>query len=75
MNITIQSYGAGVQSRAMLHMTIRGDLPRPDRIIFADTQAEPEDVYRAVTEDQEHAANAGIPFDVVTAGDLSATDQ
>jgi hypothetical protein len=72
---TIQSYGAGVQSRAMLFMAIRGDLPRPDRIVFADTQAEPEAVYQAVQEDRQHAEDEGIPFDIVTYGDLSATDK
>ena len=75
MNVTVQSYGAGVQSRAMLHMSINGDLPKPDRIIFADTQAEPQAVYQAVEEDQEHAKRAGIPFDTVTNGDLNATDK
>jgi hypothetical protein len=71
----IQSYGAGVQSRAMLHMALEGTLPRPDRVVFADTQAEPEAVYTAVKEDQAHADRAGIPFDIVSYGDLSATDK
>jgi hypothetical protein len=71
---TIHSYGAGVQSRALLHMALEGALPRPDRVVFADTQAEPEAVYAAVTEDKEHAERAGIPFDIITNGDLSATD-
>ena len=75
MTGTIQSYGAGVQSRAMLHMAINGELAKPDRIVFSDTQAEPESVYQAVEEDKKHAENAGIPFDIVTYGDLSATDQ
>jgi hypothetical protein len=67
----VQSYGGGVQSRAMLHMSLEGLLPRPDRVVFADTMAEPEDVYRVPREDAEHAERAGIPFDLVTAGDLS----
>jgi perosamine synthetase len=58
MTGVIQSYGAGVQSRAMLHMALEGTLPRPDRIVFADTQAEPESVYAAVTEDAAHALPA-----------------
>lgn len=75
MNGTVHSYGAGVQSRALLHMTLEGHFPKPDRIIFADTQAEPEDVYKAAHEDKAHAEEAGIAFDIVTAGDLSATDR
>jgi hypothetical protein len=71
----VQSYGGGVQSRALLHMSLDGVLPCPDRVIFADTQAEPEDVYQTVREDREHAERAGIPFDIVTHGDLSATDK
>ena len=75
MTGVIQSYGAGIQSRAMLHLSLNNQLTRPDRVIFADTQAEPQAVYHAVEEDQEHCRNAGIPFDTVTHGDLSATDQ
>lgn len=45
--------------------------PPPDLIIFADTQAEPESVYQAVTEDQAFAKEAGIPFHIATAGNLS----
>lgn len=75
MSGVVQSYGAGVQSRAMLHMSINGDLPRPDLVIFADTQAEPEAVYQAVKEDQAAAEAAGVPFHIVTEGDLSATDK
>jgi hypothetical protein len=75
VNGVVQSYGAGVQSRAMLHMALNGDLPRPDRIIFADTQAEPEAVYAAAHEDKAAADAAGIPFDIVTLGDLKATDE
>ena len=65
MTGVIQSYGAGVQSRAMLHMALNGILPRPDRVVFADTMAEPQAVYQAVKEDQAHAEAAGISFDTV----------
>ena len=75
MTGTVQSYGAGVQSRALLHMALEGRFPLPDRVVFADTQAEPEAVYAAAREDKEHAERAGVPFDIVTAGDLSATDK
>ena len=54
----------------MLHLAINGILPPPDLVIFADTQAEPESVYRAVTEDQKYAEEANIPFVVTSSGNL-----
>lgn len=42
----VLSLGAGVQSTVMALMAAYGELgPMPDYCIFADTQAEPEDVY------------------------------
>ena len=39
--------GAGVQSSCMALMAARGELgPMPDAAIFADTQAEPDSVYK-----------------------------
>jgi hypothetical protein len=73
MTGVVQSYGAGVQSRALLHMAIDGRFPRPDRVIFADTQAEPQAVYQTAHEDQATCQREGIPFDTVTTGDLSQT--
>ena len=67
----VQAYGAGVQSRALLHMAINGLIPKPDLVVFADTQAEPEDVYKAVQEDKVYAEAAGIRFEIVSYGDLS----
>ena len=37
----ILSLGAGVQSSTMALMSARGDLPKPDAAIFADTGHEP----------------------------------
>src|SRR6185437_16500439 len=43
----IISLGAGVQSSTMALMAAHGELtPMPDAAIFADTQAEPESVYK-----------------------------
>lgn len=43
----IISLGAGVQSSTMALMAARGEItPMPDCAIFADTQAEPQSVYR-----------------------------
>lgn len=41
------SLGAGVQSSTMALMAGKGELtPMPDFAVFADTQAEPADVYK-----------------------------
>lgn len=43
----ILSLGAGVQSSVMALMAVKGEiLPKPDIAVFADTQAEPQSVYR-----------------------------
>lgn len=43
---TVLSLGAGVQSSALLLMSDRGEIERADFAVFADTQAEPDEVYR-----------------------------
>lgn len=43
--VTILSLGAGTQSSAMLVLAEQGKIPKPDYAIFADTQAEPQEVY------------------------------
>lgn len=66
----ILSLGAGVQSSALLLMSIRGVLPKLDAAIFADTQWEPRDVYTHLEWLEVQAAAAGIPVYRVTAGNL-----
>ncbi len=39
------SLGAGLQSSTLLHMSMRGDFEKPDVVIFANTQCEPQYVY------------------------------
>lgn len=68
--IRILSLGAGVQSSAVLLMSIRGALPRLDAAIFADTQWEPAEVYDQLAFLIAEGAKAGIPVHVVTAGNL-----
>lgn len=62
------SLGAGVQSTAVLLMSLDGLLPAYDAVVFADTQDEPADVYA-------HLDRLRQLVDVVTvtAGQLSAT--
>ena len=70
-DVTYISLGAGVQSSALLLMSNLGlyDIPRADVAIFADTGAEPPDVYR-VLDELEKASS--IPVVRVQEGDLEA---
>ena len=43
--LRILSLGAGVQSSVVLLMSERGELPKLDHAIFADTGDEPKSVY------------------------------
>jgi hypothetical protein len=43
----------------------------PDLCIFADTQAEPQSVYDTVAEARSWCQDVGVPFEIVTAGDLA----
>lgn len=64
------SLGAGVQSSAMALMAARGELaPMPSCAIFADTQGEPQSVYKWLD-----WLEGQLPFPVhrVTAGNLAA---
>lgn len=64
------SFGAGVQSTALLLMAIEGRVPA-DFAIFADTQDEPAEVYVHLWEMARRCSNVGMPLYVVTAGRLS----
>ena len=43
--LTVISLGAGVQSSVMAIMAAKGEFPKPDCAIFADTGYEPKKVY------------------------------
>ena len=65
----VLSLGAGVQSSCMALMAAKGDItPMPDFAIFADTQAEPQSVYKWLDWLRDQ-----LPFPVytVTNGDLT----
>jgi len=66
------SYGAGVQSTAMLGMSALGlyNVPRVDLAIFSDTQREPQWVYDTMTHMQEWLKPHGIKLITATAGDI-----
>jgi hypothetical protein len=68
--IKVLSLGAGVQSSTALLMSCKGDLPKLDAAIFADTEWEPKAVYVHLAWLIEEAAKYGIPIHVVSAGNL-----
>jgi hypothetical protein len=66
----VLNLGAGVQSSCLALMAARGEVtPMPDFAVFADTQAEPESVYKWLD-----WLETQLPFPVyrVTNGDLTA---
>ena len=65
----ILSLGAGVQSSAVLLMSIRGLLPKIDHAIFADTGWEPPDVYKHLAW-LEKQAKGIIPIHRVSNGSI-----
>jgi hypothetical protein len=67
--VRVLSLGAGVQSSTLLLMAVHGELSL-DRAIFADTQDEPRATYGWLETLMPIAERAGIPVDVVTAGNL-----
>lgn len=68
---TYLSLGAGVQSTALLAMSMAGykGCPKADVAVFADTQAEPRYVYEHL---ERLKALSSIEIVTVTAGDLAA---
>jgi len=71
--IRILSLGAGVQSSTVLLKSCRGELPKLDHAIFADTQWEPRAVYDHLEWLKAESESAGIPVHIVTAGNLRNT--
>lgn len=63
--IKCHAYGAGVQSIAIMYKYINNEIERPDVVIFADTMAEPEDVYVKVQRDKKVCEDNGIRFEIV----------
>lgn len=68
--IQILNLGAGVQSTTVLLMSCRGELPKLDCAIFADTGWEPRAVYDHLLWLEKESERHGIPVHRVTAGVL-----
>lgn len=65
MTLQVLSLGAGIQSSALLLMSDRGEVPRLDCAIFADTGWEPREVYDQLAWLEE---TVSIPIHRVTCG-------
>lgn len=70
----VLNLGGGVQSSRVLLGACRGELPRFDAAVFADTQWEPKAVYANVEFLKGECARAGIPL-VVTGVGASIRDE
>jgi len=68
--IRILSLGAGVQSTTIFYMMLKGELERPDHILFSDTGWEPEAVYEHMKNLKAMAERHGIPFHIVSRGNI-----
>lgn len=68
--VKCHAYGAGVQSIAIMYKYLNNEFEKPDVVVFADTQAEPEDVYAKVERDKKVCKDNGIRFETVTFDNL-----
>jgi hypothetical protein len=68
--ITVLSLGAGVQSSTLVYMMKRGDLPKADHAIFADTGWEPKAVYVQLGYLRGLLDEMGITFHKVSIGNI-----
>jgi len=68
--LTVLSLGAGIQSTTILLMACRGELPKPDIAIFADTGWESEETYRHLGWLTKEAGANSIPVIKVQTGNI-----
>lgn len=68
----VLNLGAGIQSSRVLLGMVRGELPKPDLVVFADTGWEPAAVYENVEWLTAEAAKAGITVVTRSHGNLRA---
>jgi hypothetical protein len=66
----ILSLGAGIQSSTLLLMSVRGEIPKIDCAIFADTGWEPQEVYDHLEWLRPISEAGGIPIQVVNNGGI-----
>jgi len=68
--LRVLSFGAGVQSTTVLLLSLAGDLPPLDLMVFADTGWEPEQVYRHLDAMEQRARDQGVEVVRVAAGNI-----
>ena len=68
--LKILSLGAGIQSSTLLLMSLKGELPKLDHAICADTGWEPQEVYDHLEWLKPLAEAGGIPLHVVSNGNI-----
>jgi len=68
--LTGLSLGAGVQSSTILLMACKGELPKPDFAMFADTGWESQATYKHLEWLKQEAQKAGIPIFQVSLGNI-----
>lgn len=66
--LRVLSFGAGVQSSYVARMSVIGEIPPFDHVIFADTGDEPAAVYEHMEWWQKRFADEGVSFHVVRKG-------
>ena len=64
------SLGAGVQSSVMLMLAIRGEIERPDHVLFADTGWDGKKTMAHVDWCERQCQKAGLPFHRVSNGNI-----
>lgn len=73
-SLRVVSFGAGVQSTALLLMAAHREIgPMPDHVIFADTGFEPKGVYDHLVwarAELQKLTNGSVGFHVVSAGNI-----
>ena len=70
-DVRVLSLGAGVQSTTLFLMSLAGEVEPFDLAIFADTQAEPAEVYAHLAKLVDHGERHGLLVETVTAGSLT----
>ena len=60
----------GIQSTTLARLVEKGELPRPDCMIFADTGWERESSYNTIIELKHMAEDIDIPFHIVSNGNI-----
>ena len=68
--LRVLSLGLGLQSVTLARMSLNGDLPPVDAMIFADPGAESASTYKMLAIMQAECEVAGIPLHVVSRGNL-----